>query len=168
MPWILNTGKFFFLEEMLHCWIEKWTLLWWEPSQGPCYCHFVSWAALHWPDRSGWSCWSAQWNATFRRIGSSGTSQSGDPNWSNMADALAMSWRRVSIQITTAVSNFLAKKDAIACEYDVILQKSTLLIPSPFLFWKYWYSGLSSVRMCSLYFMSETDWFFILFSRIGL
>ena len=66
-------------------------------------------AAFHWPDRSGWSCWSAQWNATFRRIGSSGTSQNGDPNWSNMADALATYWRRVSIWITAAVSNCVAK-----------------------------------------------------------
>ena len=58
-----------------------------------------TWAAFHWPDRCGWSCWSAQWNKTFRRIGSSGTSQNGDPNRSNMADALATYWRRVSIWI---------------------------------------------------------------------
>ena len=43
------------------------------------------------------------------RIGSSGTPQNGDPNRSNMADALATYWRRVSIRITAAVSDCLAK-----------------------------------------------------------
>ena len=43
------------------------------------------------------------------RIGSSGTSQNGDPIRSNMVDALAMYWRRVSIRITAAVSKCVAK-----------------------------------------------------------
>ena len=59
------------------------------------------------------------------------------------------------------------QNDAICCEYDVILQKPNSLIWFTFLFLKYWYSGLSAVRMCSLYFIAETDWFFILCSMIG-
>ena len=58
------------------------------------------------------------------------------------------------------------QNDAICYESDIILQKSTSLLRFPSLFSKYWYSGLSAVRMCSLYFMVETDWIFILFSRI--
>ena len=101
------------------------------------------------------------------RIGSSGTSQNGDPNRSNMADALS------NVLTTCFYMNYgrcielCCQNDAICCESDIILLKSTSLLRFPSLFSKYWYSGLSAVRMCSLYFMVETDWFFILFSRIG-
>ena len=94
-------------------------------------------------------------NGTRRSIGSSGMSEN---IGSNVADALATYWRRIYIQITAAVSNCVAKMTQFVVNtmsfYRNQLQSSL-------------YSGLSTVRMRSLYFMAETDWFFIPCSRIG-
>ena len=65
-------------------------------------------AAFHWSDRSGGSCWSAQWNGKFLQIASTGTSKNVNPNWSYMADALATYWWGVSIQITADVLSCVA------------------------------------------------------------
>ena len=47
------------------------------------------------------------------------------------------------------------QNDAHCYESDVILQKSTSLIRLLSLFSKYWYSGLSAVRLYSFYFIAE-------------
>ena len=66
---------------------------------------------------------TTQSNATFRRIGSSGTSKIGDSDRCNMADALATYWRRVSILLTVAVYKRIAKITQFHESY-VILEKS--------------------------------------------
>ena len=121
-------------------------------------------AAFHWADRSGWSCWSAQWNATFRRIGSDRPAR-----LKRRSRSIQYGGRLSNVLTTCFYMNYgrcielCCQSDAICCESDIILQKSTSLDRLPSLFSKYWYFGLSAVRMCSLYFMVETEWFFILF-----
>ena len=101
------------------------------------------------------------------RIGSSGTSQNGDPNRSNMADALATYWRRVSIPITAAVSNCVAKMTHFVMNltsfyriqlhsYDFILSFKSTDIPdwqqSAFIFYISWQKQIGS-----LYYLAGSD-----------
>ena len=101
------------------------------------------------------------------RIGSSGTSQNGDPNRSNMADALATYWRRVSIRITATVSNCVAKMTHFVMNltsfyiiqllsYDFLLSFKSTDIPdwqqSAFIFYISWQKQIGS-----LYYLVGSD-----------
>ena len=101
------------------------------------------------------------------RIGSSGTSQNGDPNRSNMADALATYWRRVSIPITAAVSNCVAKMTQFNMNltsfyriqlhsYDFLLFFKSTDIPdwqqSAFIFYISWQKQIGS-----LYYLAGSE-----------